>query len=425
MNERGALPRSSSSSSSSSSSGMMTKFQRIKLAVAKRPMYRGERAGSIRKRVEEQRMRLEKKGDLSNVVREALGEEGSERLRILQTLSKEGIVEKYKRNRGEGKQSIKYVVDDETGKQVCLNRRTKTRFQSNVEDLSALETLMEDISSKLRSTGELLERKKVDKDGYPISTVHRSFAQQTKCHDPAVGQFYLDHSGWCPSHAAEKYFRCGGQVPDEKIITRQDRFDTLESTLEKDLDEEDRKSSTDDLLLSVHAVDESERRGGVTDGLASDRIMRHLKKIQIPARSFETILSDMQRERSLRCRKTDRVTTTSSLLSTSKPSTAEQRKVPVYRTLPDHYMKRNEPLKSLQAMRQNHNMQLSVLIESEDLNEQKRRAQLVRVRSHRERERLKRKFERERRQARSLIENVRKDNEAALAAKMVALGVVR
>lgn len=419
----------------------LSKFQQIKFSVAKSPWYRGQNDRYIRKRYEEQ-LRVEKR-DLHIRVKKALGVEGTKRLKILQSLAKDGVVEKY--SNLETNVEKRYVRDAETGERVEIKEGKPISESAlgyhidRVQSMSALETLMKDISVKLKNVGESLERKKFDDDGNQYSPAARLFAKRTTCENSRTALFYLRESGWDPSAATAKYFKGGGIVPDEYVCDDDDDDDGggNEEYINKRISTKgmcvDSLDRTFTELLRTHSTKKNEENGGAVGSLPTKthgkeskkvRMERHLATVQLRPRTFEEILDDLSLEQKLKATTTNIAKTTRMIRSSSSP-TQSAAQVPLHMTLADHYMGRGEAFKALTTMRRNHNLQLSILIEAEESKERERASVLSRTKRRKDIERLRKKFDRERERSRALIENVRSDNEVALAAKMAALGVIR
>lgn len=307
-----------------------TKFQQIKLDVFKRPVYRGQPEKFVLKRYEnalhnEKQHEVKKKED-------TLGEEGSRRLKVLQSLSKEGILEKYsatsKRERALG-------IDAETGERIRIGDiSTAKELTRRLRESSAMERLMEDVSSKLTVLGRDLERKKCDRDGQEYSPAVRLLRTRTGCADDSTARYYLGEAGWDPSMGIEKYFKGMGHLPRDGTKRREtDIFRT-----------DDEHSSSQDR--------------GMFETAENRRLAGHLRRVQTSSRDFKTILSETFQTR--------RPFLATSKVRTKTLSRTTRAKVPTDMTLTDHLVTQDFPHKALQAMRRGHVLQISKLIEEEE-----------------------------------------------------------
>ena len=100
------------------------------------------------------------------------------------------------------------------------------------------------------------------------------------------------------------------------------------------------------------------------------------------------------------------------------------RRLNLQTTLADGYLRNGKPYKSLLSMRQAHSAQILNLVNQEEDREKERQRQL-RYALPKNRKRLLKRFAMERKETERLIENVRADNETALAKRTIDAGLLR
>ena len=282
-------------------------------------------------------------------------------IRVLQSLQDDGLLDQEK-----PKKEAR-VLDAET---LCsVKKINKTHeYVQQIHEISKYENEKANLTRKLYELGHDLE-KRLKQGRNPIeassdpSPAVRSFWKHTNCSDSRVARHYLKTSGWDTSRATKRYF----ESEDLKILGS-------------------RSDDDDDDEIFV----EQEERG----------------KKEMKERKFRSTLQN-----------------TFEFMKRKLVHPTDQR-LNLQTTLPDAYLRNGKPYKSLLAMRQAHSAQILNLINQEEDREKERQRQL-KYALPKNRRRMQRRFEMERKEAQRLMENVRSDNETILTKRMIDMGLLR
>lgn len=187
----------------------LSKFQQIKMAVAKQPMYCGQRERDIQKRFHKAKQMS--KSDRKRMAFAALGQDGLSRLDVLNNVSA----------KGGSNSSHPAVFDGETGEYIPHRTHVYSashKDRTRIENFSKLEALNESVTGSLSQLGNKIELRVPKHKGMSykmISPSVKAFVSQTGCKDMKTSHFYLEQSGWDSVIAVQKYFRARGVMPDD------------------------------------------------------------------------------------------------------------------------------------------------------------------------------------------------------------------
>ena len=286
-------------------------------------------------------------------------------IRVLQSLQDDGFLDQAKVKKEPT------VMDAETLRPVKKSTETH-EYVTRMHENSKYEYEKAEMTKKLYKLGHALEKKlKTGRNpshaGSDTSPAVRAFWKHTNCSDSQTARHFLKISGWDINRATKLYFQIEKSKDDDTVVYN-----------EYDDDEEEEEH--------IH----------------NDEVERHHGK----ERKFRSTLRN-----TFEFMKTKLVHPTDSRLN-------------LQTTLSDDYLRNGKPYKSLLAMRHAHSAQILNLVNQEEQREKERQRQL-KYTLPKNRKRLMKRFETERRESQMLIQNVRADNETSLAKRMIDMGLLR
>ena len=401
----------------------MTKFQQIKMRVAKMPTYRGQREKDIEVRVccvkcivrtkhpnskqQQRRLKNDAYFQQMGIKKTSKKTQRPSFIRVLQSLQDDGLLDQEKPKKEPR------VLDAETLVSVKKSNETHEYVQ-RIHEISKYENEKTKLTKKLYKLGHDLEKRlKPGRNPKDASTdpspAVRSFSKHTNCRDPNVARHYLKNSGWDISRAVGMYFEDEDDLESYALFEREFQipfhggFQLRHKNITPSLTHATKKNHSTQTKLAPRALENSHD--------SDDEIYKELQQEE----------KDEKRIKETKFRST--LQNTFEFMKTKLVHPTDRR-LNLQTTLSDGYLRNGKPYKSLLSMRQAHSAQILNLVNQEEDREKERQRQL-RYAFPKNRKRLLKRFAMERKEMQELIENVRADNETALAKRMIDMGLLR